>query len=71
MTHGRVRRRQLGIVASSERLPRAAVRGFDLLSDQVVQVIEVELVLGLRRCAERSSATLRDTCASRVAAIPF
>lgn len=41
MTHGRVRRRQLGIVASSERLPRAAVREFDLWSEQVVQVVEV------------------------------
>jgi S1-C subfamily serine protease len=41
MTHRRVRRRQLGIVATSERLPRAVVREFDLLSDQVVHVIEV------------------------------
>jgi S1-C subfamily serine protease len=41
MTYGRVRRRQLGIVASSERLPRAIVREFDLLSDQVVHVVEV------------------------------
>ncbi len=39
--HGRVRRRQLGIVATSERLPRATVRDLDLLSEQVVQVIEV------------------------------
>ena len=41
MTHGRVRRRQLGITASSERLPRATLREFDLFSDQVVQVIDV------------------------------
>lgn len=41
MTHGRVRRRQLGIVASSERLPRAAMQEFDLLSPKVVHVVEV------------------------------
>lgn len=41
MAHGEVRRRRLGIAASSERLPRAIVRELDLLSDQVVQVVEV------------------------------
>jgi S1-C subfamily serine protease len=41
MTHGRVRRRQLGIVANVVRLPRALVRELDLLSDQGVEVREV------------------------------
>lgn len=41
LAHGTVRRRQLGIVASSQRLQRSAMREFDLLSDQVVQVVEV------------------------------
>jgi S1-C subfamily serine protease len=41
LEHGRVRRRQLGVVAAVERLPRALIREFDLLSDQAVRVIEV------------------------------
>lgn len=41
LAHGRVRRRQLGVVATGRRLPRASVRKFDLLSDQAVQVVEV------------------------------
>lgn len=41
LQYGRVRRRQLGIVASSERLPRAMVREFDVLADSAVEVIEV------------------------------
>ncbi len=41
-SHGRVRRRQLGVVASTQRLSRFAIRQFDLLSDQAVQVIEVD-----------------------------
>lgn len=41
LTHGRVRRRQLGVVATVRRLPKADVRRWDLLSDQVVQVVEV------------------------------
>ena len=41
LTHGHVRRRQLSITATVERLPRAMVREYDLLSDQVVQVVEV------------------------------
>ncbi|WP_254513505.1 S1C family serine protease [Anatilimnocola floriformis] len=41
LEHGRVRRRQLGVVAAVERLPRAMVREFDLLSDQAVRVVEV------------------------------
>lgn len=41
LAHGKVRRRHLGVVATVRRLPRAAVRQFDLLSDQVVQVVEV------------------------------
>src|SRR4029079_3756563 len=41
MTHGGVRRRQLGIVANVTRLPRAIVRELDLLADQGVEVREV------------------------------
>ena len=41
LAHGHVRRRQLGIVAKSETIPRSMVREFDLLSDQVVEVIQV------------------------------
>jgi S1-C subfamily serine protease len=41
LTHGRVRRRQLGIVAQVARLPRSLVRALDLLSDQGVEVREV------------------------------
>ena len=41
LTHGRVRRRQLGIVAQVTRLPRALVRELDLLADQGVEVREV------------------------------
>ena len=41
LTHGRVRRRQLGIVAKVTRLPRALVRELDLLADQGVEVHEV------------------------------
>jgi S1-C subfamily serine protease len=41
LTHGRVRRRQLGIVAQVTRLPRALVRTLDLLADQGVEVREV------------------------------
>jgi S1-C subfamily serine protease len=40
--HGRIRRRQLGITATVERLPRSVAREFDLLSDTVVRVIEVD-----------------------------
>jgi S1-C subfamily serine protease len=41
LAHGRVRRRQLGIVAANVRLSRAAVRELDLLSDQAVAITEV------------------------------
>jgi len=41
MSHGRVQRRQLGIVVASCRLNRATVQRFDLLSDQAVQIVEV------------------------------
>src|SRR5262249_50887561 len=41
LTHGRVRRRQLGIVANVARLPRTVVRALDLLADQGVEVREV------------------------------
>ena len=39
--HGRVRRRQLGIAASTVSVPRDTMRQFDLLSDQAVGVIDV------------------------------
>jgi S1-C subfamily serine protease len=41
LAHGRVRRRQLGIVAQVTRLSRALVRQLDLLADQGVEVREV------------------------------
>jgi S1-C subfamily serine protease len=41
LTHGRVRRRQLGIVANTTRIPRSLVRSLDLLADQGVEVHEV------------------------------
>lgn len=41
LTHGKVRRRQLGISAQVVRLPPALVRELDLLSDQGVEVHEV------------------------------
>jgi len=41
LAHGRVRRRQLGIVASTVAVPRPLIREFDLLSDQAVGVVEV------------------------------
>jgi S1-C subfamily serine protease len=41
LVHGRVRRRQLGIVAQITRLPRALVRALDLLADQGVEVRDV------------------------------
>ncbi len=41
LTHGGVRRRQLGIVANVTRLPRSVVRELDLLADQGVEVREV------------------------------
>lgn len=41
LTHGCVRRRQLGIVANTTRLPRLLVRSLDLLADQGVEVHEV------------------------------
>jgi S1-C subfamily serine protease len=41
LTHGQVRRRQLGIVAQVARLPRSLVRALDLLADQGVEVRDV------------------------------
>lgn len=41
VTHGRVRRRQLGIVAQIVRVPRTLVHELDLLADQGVEVREV------------------------------
>src|SRR6185295_11400055 len=41
LTHGSVRRRQLGISASIARIPRSLIRELDLLAEQGVQVQEV------------------------------
>jgi S1-C subfamily serine protease len=41
LTHGKVRRRQLGISASVTKLPRSLVRELDLLADQGVEVQDV------------------------------
>jgi len=41
LTHGRVRRRQLGIVATAVRLPRKLVGQLDLLASEAVEVIDV------------------------------
>jgi S1-C subfamily serine protease len=41
LQHGRVRRRQLGIAATTRRLPRPLVRRLDLVSDNVVEVLDV------------------------------
>jgi S1-C subfamily serine protease len=41
MSHGRVRRRQLGIAATVAPLPRKLVRELDLLSDTAVEVMSV------------------------------
>ena len=41
LTHGKVRRRQLGVVGSVRRLSREEVQRLDLLSNQVVEVVEV------------------------------
>ena len=41
LTHGVVRRRQLGIVANVTRLPRALVRALDLIANHGVEVREV------------------------------
>jgi S1-C subfamily serine protease len=41
LAHGRVRRRTFGISVGLRRLPRQQVRELDLLSDQVVEVVEV------------------------------
>ena len=42
LQHGRVRRRQLGIVASNCRMARGDVIKHDLLSDRAVEVVDVE-----------------------------
>ena len=41
LTNGSVRRKQLGITVSVRRLPRSAVREFDLLADHAVEVQQV------------------------------
>jgi S1-C subfamily serine protease len=41
LTHGQVRRRQLGISATTVQVPRSVVRELDLLSDQAVEIIEI------------------------------
>lgn len=54
LEHGRVRRRQLDVVAAVERLPRAMVREFDLLSDQAVRVVQVSPGGVAQKCGIRS-----------------
>ena len=51
--HGRVRRRQLGVVAAAEPLPRSLVRRLDLLSDQAVRVVEIAADGVAARCGIR------------------
>jgi S1-C subfamily serine protease len=41
LQHRSVRRRQLGVVATTRQLPRSFVREFDLLADQAVEVVDV------------------------------
>jgi S1-C subfamily serine protease len=41
LTHGKVRRRQLGIVAKVTKIPRSLVRSLDLVADQGVEVSDV------------------------------
>jgi S1-C subfamily serine protease len=41
LSHGQVRRRQLGIVAKTVQVPRTVVRALDLLADNAVEVIDV------------------------------
>jgi S1-C subfamily serine protease len=42
VSHGRVRRRRLGIAATTIRLPKQVVRGLDLLSHDAIEIVEVE-----------------------------
>ncbi len=42
LAHGRVRRRRLGIVATTAALSRSLLRELDLVSDQAVEVMEVD-----------------------------
>ena len=41
LQHGTVRRRQLGVTATTRQLSRAIIRELDLLADQAVEVIDV------------------------------
>lgn len=41
LSHGRVRRRHLGIVATTVQVPKSLVRELDLLTDRAVEVLEV------------------------------
>jgi S1-C subfamily serine protease len=41
LTHGNVRRRQLGVVAKVAKIPRSLVQALDLLADQGVEVSDV------------------------------
>lgn len=54
LVHGRVRRRKLGIVATTVHLPRAVVRELDLISEKAIQVIEVEPGSAAARAGLRS-----------------
>jgi S1-C subfamily serine protease len=42
LAHGRVRRRRLGIAATTAALSRALIRDLDLIGDQAVEVMDVE-----------------------------
>jgi S1-C subfamily serine protease len=42
LAHGRVRRRRLGIAATTTALPRSLIRELDLIGDQAVEVVDVE-----------------------------
>ena len=42
LQHGKVRRRQLGVVASTIKLPHSEIVQFDLLADSAVEVVELD-----------------------------
>jgi S1-C subfamily serine protease len=56
LAHGEVRRRKLGIVAAPFALSRSAVREFDLLSSEAVEIVEV----GPKSVAARSGLRAGD-----------
>jgi S1-C subfamily serine protease len=42
MTHGRVRRRWLGITGSTVAVPRALVRELDLVADEAIEIVDLD-----------------------------